>query len=108
MRERSCSWATAHSDPSDAGGRSPLKGVGGAFVGPASVPMLLPRSVHPARQPGLETPDGSRTDPFVNVGQYLDAFGNICRQVVAPPGRFTLSAAFVIRDTGLVDEYAPG
>jgi transglutaminase-like putative cysteine protease len=78
-----------------------------AYDCPAEVPMLLTLSVHPSRQGDLETPDWVRTEPFVNVRQYIDAFGNICSQVVAPPGRFTLSADFIIRDTGLVDEYAP-
>ncbi len=74
---------------------------------PAPVPMLLTLSVHPSRRDDLETPDWIKTDPFVDVRQYIDAFGNICSQVVAPPGRFTLSADFVIRDSGLVDDYAP-
>jgi transglutaminase-like putative cysteine protease len=78
-----------------------------AYDCPAPVPMLLTLSVHPSRQPDLETPDWVRTDPFVDVRQYIDAFGNICSQVVAPPGRFVLSADFVIRDSGLFDEYAP-
>jgi transglutaminase-like putative cysteine protease len=78
-----------------------------AYDCPAPVPMLLTLSVHPARRGDLETPDWIKTEPFVDVRQYLDTFGNICSQVVAPPGRFVLSADFVIRDTGQVDEYAP-
>jgi transglutaminase-like putative cysteine protease len=78
-----------------------------AYDCPAPVPMLLTLSVHPSRQPDLETPDWVRTDPIVDVRQYIDTFGNICSQIVAPPGRTRLSADFVIRDTGLVDEYAP-
>jgi len=75
---------------------------------PAPVPMLFTLSVHPSRRDDLETPDWLRTDPFVDVRQYIDGFGNICSRVVAPPGRFEVSADFVIRDTGQVDEYAPG
>jgi transglutaminase-like putative cysteine protease len=41
------------------------------------------------------------------VRQYLDGFGNICSRVLAPAGRFLLSADFVIRDSGEVDDYAP-
>jgi transglutaminase-like putative cysteine protease len=44
---------------------------------------------------------------MVDVRQYIDGFGNICSRVLAPAGRFTLSADFIIRDTGLVDDYAP-
>lgn len=74
---------------------------------PAPVPMMLTLSVHPSRRDDLETPDWVRTDPALDVRQYIDAFGNICSRIVAPAGRTTISADFVIRDSGLVDEYAP-
>jgi len=74
---------------------------------PAPVPMLLMLSVHPSRRDDLETPDWLRTEPALDVRQYLDAYGNICSRVLAPAGRLTLSADFIIRDTGLIDEYAP-
>jgi transglutaminase-like putative cysteine protease len=74
---------------------------------PAPVPMMLTLSVHPSRRGDLETPDVLLTEPFVDVRQYIDVFGNICSRVLAPPGRFVLSADFVIRDSGQVDEYAP-
>jgi transglutaminase-like putative cysteine protease len=74
---------------------------------PAQVPMLLTLSVHPSRRNDLETPDWLRTDPMVDVQKYIDGFGNICSRVLAPAGRFTLSADFIIRDDGLPDEYAP-
>jgi transglutaminase-like putative cysteine protease len=74
---------------------------------PAPVPMLLSLSVHPSRRGDLETPDWLRTDPMVDVRQYIDGFGNIVSRVLAPPGRFTLSAEFIIRDSGEADEYAP-
>jgi transglutaminase-like putative cysteine protease len=74
---------------------------------PAPVPMLLMLSVHPSRRDDLETPDWLRTEPALDVRQYLDGYGNICSRVLAPAGRLTLSADFIIRDTGLIDEYAP-
>ena len=74
---------------------------------PDPVPMLLTLSVHTSRQKDLETPDWVRTEPMVDVQQYIDGFGNICSRVMAPAGQFTLSADFIIRDTGMVDEYAP-
>ncbi|MDP3660566.1 transglutaminase family protein [Phenylobacterium sp.] len=70
--------------------------------------MLLCLSVHPSRRDELETPDVLLTSPYVPVRQYIDGFGNICSRVVAPAGRFVLSADFIIRDSGLVDDYAPG
>jgi len=74
---------------------------------PAPVPMLLTLSVHPSRRDDLETADWLRTEPPLPVHQYLDGYGNICSRVQAPAGRLTLSADFVIRDTGLIDDYAP-
>jgi transglutaminase-like putative cysteine protease len=74
---------------------------------PAPVPMLLTLSVHSSRRGDLETPDWVRTDPIVDVRQWIDSFGNICSRIMAPAGRTTLSADFIIRDSGLVDEYAP-
>jgi len=74
---------------------------------PAPTPMMLMVSVHPSRRDDLETPDWVRTDPMVDVRQYIDGFGNICSRILAPAGRTVISADFVIRDTGLVDDYAP-
>jgi transglutaminase-like putative cysteine protease len=74
---------------------------------PAPVPMLLALSVHPSRRGDLETPDWVRTDPIVDVCQYIDGFGNICSRILAPAGRSVISADFIIRDRGLPDDYAP-
>jgi transglutaminase-like putative cysteine protease len=74
---------------------------------PAPAPMLLVLSVHPSRRGDLETPDWLRTDPVLDVRQYLDSYGNICSRVLAPAGQLALSADFIIRDTGLIDVYAP-
>ena len=74
---------------------------------PAPTPMLLALSVHPTRRGDLETPDWVRTDPMVDVRQYIDVYGNICSRVLAPAGRFAISADFIVRDSGQVDAYAP-
>ena len=78
-----------------------------AYDLPAPTPMLLCLSVHPSRREDLETPDWVRSDPGLEVNQYLDGFGNICSRVLAPAGRLVLSADFVVRDSGQVDDYAP-
>ena len=78
-----------------------------AYDCPAPTPMLLALSVHPSRRDDLETPDWLRTDPNLEVRQYLDAYGNICSRILAPAGRTTLSGDFIIRDSGQVDAYAP-
>ncbi|MGC1304451.1 MAG: transglutaminase family protein [Caulobacteraceae bacterium] len=74
---------------------------------PAPVPMLLMLSVHPSRRDDLETPDWVRTEPPLDVHQYIDGYGNICSRVMAPAGVLTISADFIIRDSGLIDVYAP-
>jgi hypothetical protein len=74
---------------------------------PAPTPMMLCLSVHPSRRDDLETPDWVRTDPMVDVRQYIDRFGNICSRILAPQGRMVISADFVIRDPGQLDEVAP-
>ena len=79
-----------------------------AYECPTPVPMLLSLSVHPTRQSDLETADWVRTDPPLDVIQYLDTSGNICSRIVAPAGRLVLSADFIIRDSGLIDDYEPG
>lgn len=74
---------------------------------PAPTPVLLMLSVHPSRRDDLESPDDLRTDRGVAVRRYQDSYGNICSRLNAPAGRITLSADFVIRDTGLIDAYVP-
>jgi transglutaminase-like putative cysteine protease len=74
---------------------------------PAPTPMLLALSVHPSRRDDLETPDPIRIEPPLDVRQYLDSYGNICSRLTAPAGRLTVSSDFVIRDSGLIDAYAP-
>jgi transglutaminase-like putative cysteine protease len=74
---------------------------------PAPVTMLLTLSVHPSRRADLETPDWVQTNPAVDVRQYIDGFGNICSRVLAPAGRFVISSDFIVKDTGLVDDYEP-
>jgi len=74
---------------------------------PEPAPMLLMLSVHPSRRDDLETPDWVKTDPALDVRQYLDDYGNICSRVFAPAGRLILSADFIVRDSGQVDDYAP-
>jgi len=74
---------------------------------PVHVPMLLTLSVHPSRRGDLETQDWIQTNPVVDVRQYLDGFGNIVSRVLAPPGKFVISSDFIVRDSGLVDDYAP-
>jgi len=74
---------------------------------PAPTPMLLMLNVRPERLADLESPDLIRSQPNVPLRQYRDQFGNLCSRILAPAGRFTLSADFVVRDSGRPDEIFP-
>jgi transglutaminase-like putative cysteine protease len=70
-------------------------------------PMLLMLNVHPSRVPDLITLDDIVLDPPIESRGYRDDFGNICTRVVAPSGRLTISADFLIQDLGTPDLVAP-
>lgn len=70
---------------------------------PAPTPMLLMLNVHPSRKADLETPDTVRVSPKIPIRRFTDPFGNRCARVLAPAGRTTISANFVIRDSGQPD-----
>jgi transglutaminase-like putative cysteine protease len=78
-----------------------------AYDCPQPTPMILTLSVHPSRRQDLITPDQMRTDPPMPATEYTDRYGNICHVIRAPAGRITLSADFMIRDSGETDEVAP-
>jgi transglutaminase-like putative cysteine protease len=70
-------------------------------------PMILTLSVHPSRRLTLLTPDRMLLDPLVPTREYCDGFGNICHVIRAPAGRLTISADFLVQDSGEKDEVAP-
>jgi transglutaminase-like putative cysteine protease len=74
---------------------------------PQPTPMILTLSVHPSRRPNLLTPDRMLLNPPVPTKEYCDGFGNICHVIEAPAGRLTMSADFLIEDSGKADEIAP-
>ena len=74
---------------------------------PQPTPMALMLSVHPSRIPDLLTPDRMRLVPAIPANFYRDGFGNTCHVIHAPAGRLTVSADFLIRDSGAPDEMAP-
>ena len=74
---------------------------------PQPTPMILMLSVHPSRHPDLLTPDRMRLNPAIPVNFYRDGFGNICHVIHAPVGLLSLSADFLIQDSGATDDVAP-
>jgi transglutaminase-like putative cysteine protease len=70
-------------------------------------PMIFALSIHASRASDLVQPDCLVTNPVVPVTAYQDLFGNRCSRIVAPPGRFVVSADTVVNDSGLPDVVAP-
>ncbi|KIZ43107.1 MULTISPECIES: transglutaminase family protein [Rhodopseudomonas] len=71
-------------------------------------PMNLLLSVHPSRMQHVVGEHQIRFSPEVASRDFLDMFGNVCTRIVAPPGRIDISNAFLIEDSGLPDDTAPG
>ena len=69
-------------------------------------PMILLLSVHPSRRKDLITPDTIKVTPAVPVTQFEDFYGNVAHTLRAPAGRVTLSADFLIEDSGKPDDIA--
>jgi len=70
-------------------------------------PMLALLSVHPSRHRDLKTPHRITSDPEVPMYDYVDGFGNVCTRLTVPAGGLTLSADFVVEDSGLPDVVVP-
>ncbi len=75
---------------------------------PQPTPMILMLSVHPSRIADLLTPDRMRIDPATRANKYRDGFDNTCHVIHAPAGRLTLTANFLIQDSGAGDDVALG
>ncbi|MCU4179192.1 transglutaminase-like domain-containing protein [Bosea sp. BH3] len=77
------------------------------------MPLVTLLDVHPSRRHDLTMPDEMKVsalaDPAlsIRVSQHLDAFGNICRRMVAPPGGIRLESEGVVHDSGEPDVVNP-
>jgi hypothetical protein len=69
--------------------------------------MLALLSIHPSRNKDLKTPHRLQATPDIPMYDYVDLFGNTCTRLTVPPGGVTLSASFVVEDSGLEDVRAP-
>jgi transglutaminase-like putative cysteine protease len=74
---------------------------------PQPTPMILALNIHYSRASDLVRPDHLMTNPSVPIAAYRDLFGNWCSRIVAPQGRFTLSADALVNDSGVPDVVAP-
>ncbi len=78
-----------------------------AYECPQPTPMMMALNVHESRHGDLIEPDTLVTDPPTPMTSYRDGFGNVCTRLVAPAGRFVITANGVIEDDGELDEFAP-
>ena len=72
-----------------------------------ATPMILTLHVHYSRAADLVRPDTMVTIPAVPLSMYRDGFGNWCTRLLAPPGRFTVTADGLIKDSGTVEAIYP-
>lgn len=70
---------------------------------PQDTPLICLVAPHQARHADFVAPEVVTTDPPTEVHSYLDAYGNICRRMTAPAGRFTLCGDVTLRDDGRPD-----
>ncbi|AUH62940.1 transglutaminase-like domain-containing protein [Paracoccus zhejiangensis] len=67
-------------------------------------PLVCLVAPHVSRQGDFLGPELVETDPQVPIHSYFDLYGNICRRLIAPAGRFTLRGDVTLLDDGQVDE----
>ena len=72
---------------------------------PTAIVFLL--RVHSSRESTLVGAENFRIEPELEVGGYLDAFGNRCGRVNAPAGTIRFLNHAIVRDSGEPDGYAP-
>lgn len=79
--------------------------IGHEFIIEAEQPTLLVCLVTPhiARHNDFTGPEIVETTPQVPVYSWFDGFGNICRRMMAPAGRFVLRGDVTLSDDGLPD-----
>ncbi len=71
-------------------------------------PMTLMLSIDPARMGDLLSEHRIQFSPNIPSHDFVDMFGNICTRIVAPAGMIEMRNDFLISDSGLPDEVAPG
>ncbi|UNK56324.1 transglutaminase family protein [Pseudoxanthomonas daejeonensis] len=75
------------------------------FVQPT--PMVVMLDIHGSRSGDITACEPLSTLPSVPLRKYRDGFGNTCTRLHAPAGLLLLSAAAIVRDSGLPDRQQP-
>lgn len=71
-------------------------------------PLICLVAPHETRKGDFVSTEVVTTDPPVEIHEYFDAYGNICRRMTAPHGRFTLRGDVTVRDDGALDPMDEG
>src|SRR6187551_3694110 len=71
-------------------------------------PLMALVSLHPSRAGDLRSPAIIASTGPAPLEASLDDFGNLRTRTIAPAGILKLSTQFVVQDSGLPDEVAPG
>jgi transglutaminase-like putative cysteine protease len=71
------------------------------------VPIVTLLQVHPSRREDLREPDEIHVEPFLEIDNFRDSFGNQSCRVIAPGGRIRFHSSTLIEDSGLPDPENP-
>ncbi len=78
------------------------------FEHPVPTPIIVMLYLHPSREPSIRRGEYLLVDPQVQVGNYIDDFGNRCGRLVAPAGRMRFWNDALVEDSGQPDRQMPG
>lgn len=70
---------------------------------PKPTPMLLALRSHVTNNRRMIGTDGIQTEPWVNIEEYTDMFGNLCTRILAPTGATTIWSDCIVEDDGTKD-----
>ncbi|HKO95052.1 MAG TPA: transglutaminase family protein [Polyangiaceae bacterium] len=73
-----------------------------------ATPLMALVSLHPSRTGDLRSPAVITSSGPAPLEASLDEFGNLRTRTLAPAGMLKLSTQFIVHDSGLPDEVAPG
>ncbi len=79
-----------------------------AITVPRATPLICLLDVHPERRPDINSETPFLVQPATSSMTYLDAFGNQCRRLLAPPGQIKFCIDGTIVDSGKLDEVNRG
>jgi transglutaminase-like putative cysteine protease len=71
---------------------------------PSPVAMIALLNVHPSRVADLRSPDELHVEPWAQIENFIDGFGNRCSRFVAQQGTLRLSNLTLLEDRGFADQ----